>query len=147
MTSTREAIHARILTLLEGIADIALVERNRVREVPDGKRPALLLYDGDEDAPELPRAPRGGAFTLVTTRPAIVGFISATPASVSADLNGLIADAQSAIFGDATLRDLLGPNGAIGRGSLDVLYAAGERTEAGFVLELDITYAINLASP
>jgi hypothetical protein len=151
--STREAIHARLLAVLEAVGaaqGAALVERNRVHDLPAAARPALVLVDGDEDAPD-PDAPAGGrrgpAVATVTMRPAVLGFVDGDPGSVGPALNALLAAVQAAVAADAQLRQLTGPNGAIAYAGADVDFAPGPRSEGGFIATFALSYVFDPANP
>jgi hypothetical protein len=148
--SARETLHLRLLAALEGLkttAGVALVERNRVHDLPENARPALVLVDGDEGAPEPGRETRAGALQLVTMRVAVLGFVRAAGPSVGTELNTLLAATQSAIATDADLQREVGANGAVTFDGVDVDFAQGRQTEGGFLATWQVRYTFNPANP
>ena len=148
--SAREALHVQLLTVLDGLKasdGVALVERNRVHDLPEDARPALVLVDGDESAPEPGRETRAGAVQLVTVRVGVLGFVRGPSATIGSDLNSLLAAVQAAVATDTGLHQLLGPNGAATFDGVDVDFAQGRQTEAGFLATWQIRYVFNPANP
>jgi hypothetical protein len=145
--SVRERIHAAPLQILETVPGVALVERNRAANIPPGRRPFLVLLDGDESELRYPNDTRPGAPALVDLTPTVVLGVEGTDADVGPALNALIADVQRAIAPQtAPLAGLaiVAPPRPIG---LKTSLAKGKTTEMAAVLSIGLTYRLDPSSP
>ena len=104
MTDRREAIMVRITELLATLGAETLA-RN-LDEVSDLKLPAIILYDGDEDASDTMRANGGGG--VMYAAPQIVITLQDVPESVGTTTNGYRARLISAMCLDEALQELCG---------------------------------------
>lgn len=113
----REMILARLFAILQSVPNVEHCFRNRA-ELPDEKRPAIILLDGDEtatkqrnDQPSVNAAPN-----LINVAPEIyVSLKGQKPdnKTVGQDVNTWRRKIIKLILTDAMLVDLVGPNGTI----------------------------------
>jgi hypothetical protein len=102
MTDRREAILARLLAIAEGLAGVDYAARN-VNEIPEGRRPAVQIFDADEKVAESGGAApghRAGGPQLVTMSPEIVILLGASAKTVGSELNAIRAALIKAIMTD-----------------------------------------------
>jgi hypothetical protein len=115
----RELILSRVLVIMQGLAGITTVARNRGL-MTNEKRPAMILLDGDEVSTKLPNPPRSRSaaqFPQVNTmRPEMYILLQEdrpTNLTVGQQLNAFRIALSAAIATDTALAALLGPNGSI----------------------------------
>lgn len=106
MADARELILARLLTIASGITGIETAERN-LNDLSDVGLPAIILYDGGEEAFENTRA-RGNAGTTVEVTAAFDIYASGVPEEVGTTINGYRAALIKAVQADTTLAGLCG---------------------------------------
>jgi hypothetical protein len=144
-TDKRELILSRLLDVLDGVQSGMVVLRNAPQIDPDS-RPALILYDGDEQSE--PRDPnRGGPPSIRRVRmtPSIIALASAAAENIGTAINELRALVVHAVLTDATLLGY-SVNG------LEVTYEGAEqivenglRVEGAMALTFAITYTLRTA--
>jgi hypothetical protein len=113
MTDKREQILARLLEVVENLSGVVHARRNK-DEIPEHQRPAVLIFDADEQALEERDAHRAGAPQLVTMTPEILLLLGGTPESVGSDLNAFRAKLLKAVLTDDTLKSIIGADGRNG---------------------------------
>jgi hypothetical protein len=107
MADVREEIMARITTLIGGLTGVETAARN-LDEIADIKLPAIVLYDGDEEAsPDNLRA-TGLKPTVIHATPQIFVKIQDTPDNVGTSTNAWRAAVLSTLLGDQTLAAICG---------------------------------------
>lgn len=144
MSDRREIVLQALFAALATLPDIALLERNRTAEVPAGRRPALVLYDGDEEVGEAPRAP---ARTLVTMTPEVVAVVAARDDSIGTAMNALRARVLTAVLTDAALLAAVGPNGAVRYAGMTVGVGRGQAAEGFLVLSFALVVPLDPKRP
>lgn len=118
----REAILARLLAILDNIPDVItpaqLVVRNR-GELPEDKRPAIVLLDGSEEV-RISHSGRGGVLmtpAVMTLSPQIFVLLKprqdAANTGVGEELSAFRVAVIKAIAQDQILAQLCGSNGQV----------------------------------
>src|SRR5262245_17605334 len=105
MADLREVLLARVLVVLKGVQGIETADRN-LDDISDLRLPAAILFDGDEEAFDNPRA-RGAAPNTVEMTPTIEVTLS-DPDQVGTQINALRARICKAILSDTTLKTSCG---------------------------------------
>lgn len=126
---TREAVLKRLEEIYWAVPGIKSVYRNR-DAVSDHDRPALVLFDSDEQADERNQGlGRGGAAAnLIVMTPETYIYLGGLPANVGPALNQLRAAVIKAVLTDETLKELIGTNGAVRyEGCASTLTRGGEQ--------------------
>jgi hypothetical protein len=144
MTDKREAILARMLDVLEGVQSGMVVLRNAPLSFPDS-RPAIILYDGDEQAE--PRDPnRGGPPSIRRVRmvPGVVILVSSSAASVGSDMNELRAAVIHAVLTDATLLGYTINGVEVTYEGAEQVLEDGNKVEGAMNLTFAITYTLRM---
>lgn len=105
MTDRREDILARLVTVIDGIADFDIVQRNKT-DVSDNGATYAAIFDADEvefDS-DHNRPGRGGAAPKrVELNPEIYLTIGREPENVGAAINALRVQVVKAILADSTI--------------------------------------------
>lgn len=143
MADTRELILARLLTVVSGLAGVTTAARN-LDDIEDIALPAVVLFDGAEEAAENPVA-TGLAGNVVTMQPSLLVLLGGTPEEIGTTINEWRAKVLKAVLGDATLATLCRgarPAGARYVGC-EVSLAAGSDSKAELTLTLAISYPFN----
>lgn len=142
MTCRREEILARLLAILNGVADIKTVERN-LDEFPEAVRPIALLLDGGEEvAPEFQRPwVKGRAWTIVDMAPLIIVSMGGTPEEVGTDINELMARVITAVMTDDELQTILTTNGSV------VYVATDDRLNHSLAMDCDLQIRFRIRYP
>lgn len=113
MADRRELVLVRLLDIAKTIPGIKTVARNR-QLLDDEQQPAIQIIDGDEEAhTNDPHGRPGAATRLVAMTPHVYITLGEAPEDVGTKLNGFRAALLKAIFLDASLKQILGPNGEI----------------------------------
>lgn len=145
--SVRERIHAALIDVLETIPGVSVVERNRAGNISPGRRPFIILLDGDESEFVYPKTTNPAAPALVDLTPTVIVGVEGTDAEVGPALNALIAEIQTAIATQtAPLAGLpiVAPPRQFG---LKTSLAKGKTTEMAAVISLGLTYRLDPSSP
>lgn len=145
--SVRERIHVALLEILETVPGVEVVERNRAANIPPGRRPFLVLLDGDESEIRYPSNPRPGAPALVDLTPTVVLGVEGTDAEVGPALNALIAEVQKAFATQTTPLAGLPISSPPRQIGLKTNLAKGKTTEMAAVLSLGLTYRLDPSTP
>jgi hypothetical protein len=139
----REEILAQLLTVLQSLPDFAAVYRNRPMNAQTALRPAVFLFDADEE-----RDPNQGdvwqshGITLTRMTPEIVVSLAAAPEDVGTTLNGLRVEIMKAVFSDATLQTLMTENGQIIFEKTKTGMTVASGVEAKMLLSLTFLYPV-----
>ena len=145
--SVRERIHAGLIRILETIPGVSVVERNRAANIPPGRRPFIVLLDGDESEFRYSNNPRPDAPALVDLTPTVIVGVEGDDADVGPALNALIASIQRALSTNtaplAGLPIVLPPRQV----GLKTSLAKGKTTEMAAAISLGLTYRLNPSSP
>lgn len=120
MTDRRQLVLDRLFAILQGIDGVQFVGRNR-KELPQEKRPAILLFDAHEvrvDASEraMPRGRLVASPSIVRMAPEIWLVLDQKKPhneGVGSLLNSLRLEVLKAVLRDDTLQSILGDNGEI----------------------------------
>lgn len=149
----RETVLAALFAALEtvhevGVYQLALVDRNGAEEVPEAKRPALRMWDGDEvPSGRDDRAAERKAPPKFRAQPAIWGYVRGEKDEIGPALNALLARVRKAYLNNAALITAVGAGGSIGQESLITGLGKSKKVDGHFGLILNIDYVINPASP
>lgn len=141
MTDRREEILARLTTLLGTVEGVAGAKRNTT-EVPEKKRPFIIIYDGDEEARDEAEQGKGRSAlkpTIMTMTPEVVVFDADKAVDVGTSLNALRAKVIKAVLSDATLTKL-----AMGMRyqAISTGFALGRNIEGEGVMVFAFDYAL-----
>lgn len=120
MPDRRSLILNRLFLILQGIDGAEFVGRNR-NELPENKRPAILLFDGsetrlDESERALPRRHLGAAPSIIRLAPEIwIVLRQSKPhnPTVGNDLNNFRLAILREVLTDVELQSIVGDNGEI----------------------------------
>lgn len=116
MPDKREDILVALADALEAITGVVLFARNQF-EIDENKRPAIQLFDGDEQRIDPQGDVRlrasGVRPSRVAMTPEIVISLGGNVSDIGTKLNEWRIKVVKAIVTDATLLDVIGPNGAI----------------------------------
>lgn len=141
-TDHRELIAARLLAIAAGLVGATRAARN-VPTITAKTSPAIVIWDGDEDA----QTDHGeGMAQAIELRPEIRILLEAPATSIGTTLNGLRLQLIAAIVGDATL---LAACGGSGRGRARIVYQgcshaieAGRKVEGEISLNFSFRYTL-----
>jgi hypothetical protein len=128
MVDTREAILARLLEVVAGIANIRFAQRNNV-DIPEDQLPAAIVFDGDEetdDARDAGMRPPNRP-TVVRMHPEII--IVEQSDEVGSDLTTLRRALLRGVLNDVTLNEQIVKTGRFGNGAIRYL---GCQTDLGW---------------
>lgn len=141
MADLRETLLAQLLTTAKTIRNIETCERN-LNDISDIALPALIIFDGNEEAFDNPRA-RGLAPNTVEMRPVVDVYISEVPENTGTVVNEWRATVLKALLGDATIAaDCTGiPNGGIRYLGCETGLADGRASLMRLSLSLAINYS------
>lgn len=141
MADVREAILARIMEVIADVDGIETASRN-LDELDDAKLPAIILYDGDEEAAENLRA-RGLAPNVMNMLPAIVLSLGDVPENVGTTANGWRAKLLSGLLGDAQIVALCGkiPNAGIHYLGCVTSLNPGRASQVAMTFNISIAYS------
>src|SRR5689334_8338683 len=101
MADLRETILAQLLTTAKTISGVETCERN-LDDVADIVTPAILLFDGDEEAFDNPRA-IGMAANVVTMQPIFEIHLGDVPENVGTTVNGWRATLLKTFLTETTI--------------------------------------------
>lgn len=139
MSDVRETILLRLMTVFGTVAGVTKVLRN-ADEINELMRPAIILFDGSEDARE-EEQPRNRSITpprIVTMTPDVLVLMGDAAADIGSTVNVMRARIIKAVLTDTTLAALtLNGNGVIYLGC-ETNLERGRETEA----ELNLSFAI-----
>ena len=140
MADMREILLARVLVVLKTVQGLETCERN-LDDLSDLRLPAAILFDGDEEAFDNPRA-RGQAPNAVEMHPVIEVHFPEAPENVGTQINAIRARIQKALCADTTIRTLCGnvPHAGIRYIGMTSDLAAGRATVAKRILSFGINY-------
>jgi hypothetical protein len=155
---TREAILARLRTLIETIPGLAMGSNGAVRgvgrnrdDVSGAVRPAIILNDGGEENLDSDNPPARTAVQMMRMEPELVILVGTPTEDVGSVANIFRARLIVAVLNDSELGNLIGPGGPRGRGG-DIHYLgsefesqAGERREGRMTVNFGITYVLRVA--
>lgn len=150
----REAILARILVILQGIPlQVGYVQHSVFRnrgELPEGKRPAIVLLDGVEEA-VTPMTTKGHtrfmAPAVIRMLPQI--FVLLKPrmlpdnAGVGEEINTFRAAVIKAMNDDATLIQLCGSNGQLALQRFETDMQTGSTLQGEMRFDFAIDYVLD----
>jgi hypothetical protein len=148
---SREKILARLYTVLQSVEGVKGVTRNR-GEIADAELPGVIFLDGDEtsatelDNPGSPKMPKG----IPPNRPDVIRLMPEIyiklnlqkPHSqqIGPELNTLRCKIVKALVFDATLIDLIGPNGSIRYQGCTTDLARGRAMEGMMQVHMAVLY-------
>lgn len=140
MADIRETILARLLVVAKTISGVELCERN-LDDVADIATPAIILFDGDEDAFENNRA-RGMAPNTVEMFPTFEIHVGDVPENIGTTINGWRATLLRTILADETIESLCSgiPNGGIRYMRSSTGLSAGRNAIAKLTVDFGISY-------
>jgi hypothetical protein len=147
MTDRREQVLAALFLVLQSVAGVKVVVRNR-GELPAAIRPAVVLLDGNETARDSPPQERGrltAAPNLVDMSPEIyVVMDQREPKNdrIGEDMNAMRMAILKAIMTDEPLIAVLGSNGDIKYLGCDTDMASGRSMEGQLFLRFTFTYVL-----
>ncbi len=143
MTDRRESILVRMQQIYASVGGVLTVARN-LDEIADIKRPAIIGFDGDEEAieNETGKSHSAGALTLVQMIPQARILLGATPAAVGSDLNAIRLDLIKAVTMDSALIALVRRASRIRYHSTETALGHGRTMEGDMVLRFAITYPL-----
>lgn len=136
----REGVVARLKTIAAGIDGINKVERN-VISITDVQRPAIIIYDGSEEAVE-PQSSRTGLPAIVTMTAEMRILLGASPANVGTDINALRMAVMHDVLTDASLQTIIGANGRVRYGGCETELGQGRTLDGDMVMRFNITYPL-----
>lgn len=131
MTDARELILARLVQIAEGIEGIKTVSRNPAPGLSEHMRPAILIYDGDEEtvADERPGRRPPTVPKLVSMTPEVYIQLGDLPEDVGTSLNVFRAKYIKAVLTDIDMIALLGSNGGMSYEGCSTALSRGRRVE------------------
>ena len=144
---TRELILARLPVVCTGITGIAAVGQNQL-DVPGLARPAILINDGSEevllDRPN--SASRFGQVQIMDLTPDIRLLMRADMGTDARKITSMFRGRViAAILGDATLRGIVGANGAMKYGGCSSPDPSPETKEPRLDFTFVFTYPLKLS--
>jgi len=100
----REAILARLVEVAKTLTEPDCVFRNQT-EIPESKRPAIVILDADETADEAAygRGRPANAPNVILLQPEIFILLEAAPDKIGTELNGFRNRVLKAVLHDASL--------------------------------------------
>lgn len=151
MPDRRETILAAMFTAIQAtVADSGetlTFERNRPDAADPKSFPLVLMYDGDEDAPDPQLRPiNRQAVTKLVMQPEVWGYVEAKASEVGTKLNHLRARVIKAIFTNAAFIAAVG-NEVVTIGPTKTGLGKSKQAMSGFGLTLSITYDFNPREP
>jgi hypothetical protein len=140
MADPREDILVRLAEIISAISGVETAGRN-LDEIGDAKLPAIILYDGDDEAFDNPRAV-GAAGNVVHMLPAIVLSLGDVPENVGTTSNLWRAKILKAILLDATIGTICRgvPNGGIRYLGCTTSLAPGRSSQVQMIFNFTIAY-------
>ena len=112
MADPREAILNQLFYLASEIPGVVEAARN-APDVPNIKRPAIIVHDGTEQLENKPDSERRSRVQLNTLRPVIAILVSIESASLGTQLNAFRALLLTSVTNDPILGGYLWPNGNV----------------------------------
>lgn len=139
MADTRETLLARLLTVAKTIKGLETCERN-LDDVSDISLPAIILFDGGEEAFDNTRA-RGLAPNTAEMQPTFDIYVQDVPETIGTTINGWRTTLLKTILGDATIASTCDgiPNGGVRYLGCETGLDAGR----GSVMRMTVNLAIN----
>jgi hypothetical protein len=143
MTDRREDILARLVVIGAGVLGIVQCKRN-VIDITELKRPAIIIFDGDEEAAEIQFRPGHGGMApnLVTMTPSMNILLSDISENVGTALNNLRAELIYSVLSDGDLDAICGPNGHVRYTASATGMNAGRKIEGEIGVSFAITYPL-----
>lgn len=143
MADLREVLLARVLTTLKTISGVEVFDRN-LNDISDISLPAIILFDGGEEAFDNPRA-RGLAANVVEMRPTVDVYIKEVPETIGTEINEWRVAVLTALLGDATIASTCHgvPNGGIRYLGCETGLSDGRAATMRLSLSLAINYSFN----
>jgi len=144
MIDRREGIIARLVELMDSVDGVEVVYRNNPNP-NEGKMPAIVVFDADEEQSPVPENMRNKGATapvFLTMKPEIFIVLSDRAANAGSRLNELRARVLKAIANDQTLVDLATTNGRINLHSTRTGFAVGRSLAAEMKIEIGFTYPL-----
>lgn len=144
MTDRREDILARLVNIGGALTGIVKSARNIVDLSDFATRPAVIVYDGDEEASEAQLRPghRGMAPNLVTMTPTVTLLATDTSANVGSALNTLRTELIFSVLSDSDLASICGPNGAVRYMAAATAVSKARQIEGEMGVSFAITYPL-----
>jgi hypothetical protein len=152
MPDKRETILAALFTAMKTIVldpgeEIAF-ERNRPEPVDQTSLPAVLLFDGDETAPNPDLRPMGRqSVTKLVMNPEIWGYVEAKAADVGTKVNNLRARLIKAIWTNQAFINAVGSMETVTLGPMQTGLGKSKQAIGGFGFEMSITYDFDPRNP
>lgn len=140
MADLRETLLAQVLTTLKTIGGVEVCERN-LNDIADISLPAIILFDGGEEAFDNTRA-RGLAANTVEMRPTVDVYIKEVPETIGTEINSWRATVLAALLADATIRSACDgiPNGGMRYLGCETGLSDGRAATMRLSLSLAINY-------
>lgn len=139
MADLREAILARLAVVIAGISGIESAARN-LDQQSETKLPAIVLYDGDEEAMESIKF--GSSPTIVTMTPTLALSLGDVPENVGTTTNEWRAKVLKAVLLDATTAALCGANGGVRYLGLTTSLSQGRTSQVEIIFNFAINYPL-----
>jgi len=140
----RELILARLFAVYQGIPGIETVVRNK-GNLPEDKRPAISLFDADEEPDERAWNIPGrvaAAPNLVNLRPETYVTLNAGEENMGTVINGWRMKILKAVLLDDDLKTLVGENGAMRYEGCFTDLARERKLEGEIGLRLNFIYVL-----
>lgn len=158
MAIRRELILARLRVIIGGIEGLSVGPGGEVRgaarnrnDISATARPAIVMHDGTEGRvgaggeERTGRGPRRSAQQLMALHPQFVILLGKPAEEVGTASNVYLARLLTAVFTDAELTALLGPNGDMTYDGLAFELTPGENREARMVVDVTLYYPFHMA--
>jgi hypothetical protein len=139
----RESILARLVEIAATVPGVVTAVRNQ-DEVSEGKRPAVIILDADEQVADPPGRSNhaGNAGTLVTMTPEIYLMLGASPDDVGSSINEFRAAFLGVVLGDTGLAGIVGSNGSVAYQGCGTGFGRGRNMEATMAVSIAFTYPL-----
>jgi hypothetical protein len=137
--TTRELVLKRLLAIGQGIEGVTAA-RN-APAISASRKPCVVIFDGDEEANDddpLSR-PDDGPRRIVLS-PEVWLYVSADTETVGTALNALRSAWIKAVFADAQLKALLGPNGYRRYQGTGTSFGRGSACDGEALVTIDFVY-------
>lgn len=150
---SRETILAALFAALQRIADIELVERERINKLDDDTKTAVILFDGDltggTDRPAAATMRRNPTFKA-TLEPRIWCYVEGKHSQIGSLASDLYNKVVSSVWTDQQFLDVLAQHGAglqlAGMMSL-VTSTAGASASKAFIILVEIPFDLDPRNP
>lgn len=143
MADKRELILARLPIVCEAIEGIVAVARNKL-DVPQLKRPAIIIQDGSQQRLLAPKTDRFSAHQLMELSPQIWVYVRAGAGDAGPLMTLYHNRIAKAVIADPTLRQLVGQRGSIRYEGQSVPEPTPESKEPRMDVNVVFTYLLRM---